>query len=712
MTSIQMKKSPFTRQVIVATALTLPLLASAQEVTEIQVNGILDTSEIVIDEKMQSYPGTGQLLKSMPGANLNSNGMLTGIAQYRGMFGDRVNVAINGMKVSSGGPNAMDAPLHYAPLAMLEAITLHRGITPVSIGMESIGGSMDAKTMTGEFNGPNFELRSKVYLGGQSANGGQVANTFLTLANDTHLFRMNLLNEQAGDADFPNGTITPSAYDRERVDVGYSYRSGNHEFSLDLARNNTGDTGTPALPMDINSIDSDIARLNYKFNGINRRISLQLTSNDISHTMTNFHMRRPPQGNAMMPGAMRYRHTQADSQNGGFALKVEQDVANGLWRLGVDGHQTDHAALITNPNAGAFYVENFDDVAKSLVGVFLERDMTVGMDSRLEFGARVNTIDMDAGIVSANMNPMGLTMGMPVMMNNMAGMIATGFNGADRSFDDLNVDWFAKYSYHLAQETVLYAGLARKSRSPSYQEMYLWLPLEATGGLADGKTYTGNLALDSEVAHEVELGLDWQGDRLFVSPRVFYKSVDDFIQGTPSGNAQVNMFANMMANMGMGAPDPLQFNNVEASLYGADVEANYRLASNWMLRAVASYVRGERRDIDDNLYRIAPPNVNVAVDYLHNNWTLTMEAVAYARQDKVSVTNIEKETAGYSLVNVSARVNVGNTLLLGLGVDNLFDREYQDHLGGYNRAYNEDIAMRGRLPGLGRNLYARLIWEF
>ncbi|MDC9724855.1 MAG: TonB-dependent receptor plug domain-containing protein, partial [Gammaproteobacteria bacterium] len=54
-------------------------------------------------------PDTGDMIKRLPGANINSNGPLTSIAQYRGLFGDRVNVLIDGVRISQAGPNRMDS---------------------------------------------------------------------------------------------------------------------------------------------------------------------------------------------------------------------------------------------------------------------------------------------------------------------------------------------------------------------------------------------------------------------------------------------------------------------------------------------------------------------------------------------------------------------------------------------------------------------------
>ena len=307
---------------------------------------------------------------------------------------------------------------------------------------------------------------------------------------------------------------------------------------------------------------------------------------------------------------------------------------------------------------------------------------------------------------------MNMAMGMPVMMNNMASMLANRFNGQDLSQVDNNIDWFARFSIYTDNDTTWYMGAARKTRSASYQERYLWIPMEATGGLADGKTYVGTPDLDPEVARELELGFDLETGDFNIYPRLFYKEVSDYIQGTPSTNMTVNQFSMMMANMGMGLPNPLQFTNTEATFYGFDVDADYALSDRLTLRAVASMVRGERDDINDNLYRISPDNMLISLDYRANNWTGTLESITYAEQDRISATNIEQVTDGYSILNMSAMISFDTDTELRLGVENLLDEDYLDHLAAYNRSFNPDIAMRSRMPGLGRNFYARLMWYF
>ncbi|MBT3529731.1 MAG: TonB-dependent receptor [Gammaproteobacteria bacterium] len=689
-------------------------VASAQQrVEEIVVVGVQDTHTVITDDTLVAPADTAQLLRKMPGANINKNGELTGIAQYRGMYGDRIRVSINGAKISGAGPNAMDAPLHYAPVAILESLTINRGIASVSSGQETIGGFVEAQTYAGEYGfSGDFEFSGRTYFGAQSINSGTVASGFFALANRNHILRSFVMQEKADDLEIPDGEITPSEYDRERYDLGYSYRNGDHEFSLDFARNNTKDAGTASLPMDIAAIDSDLFRSRYTWEGNDRNFTAEFSASDNEHLMTNYHLRRPPQDNMMTAGAMRYRRNWAVSEDYGFALKMEQFDDQGSWLYGVDGHMSTHRSTITNPNAAPFYIGNFNDTDRDIFGAFVERSISLGEHMGLESGIRVNRVTMDSDPVSANLNPMNMMMGMPFMMNNMAGMLSNMNNASDLSQTDNNVDWFARLSIHTDSGTTWYVGAARKSRSPSYQERYLWIPLEATGGLADGKTYVGNPELDPEVSHEVELGFDYDGGDLSFYPRIFYKEVSDFIQGTPATNMVVRNFAQMMANMGMGRPDPLMFDNVDANFYGFDMEAQYTLSSSMTLRAVASMVRGERDDINDDLYRIAPDNMVVGLDYRNSNWMTSFEMVAYADQDRVSATNLEQKTDGYTIFNLTGRVNVSADVDVSLGIENLFDEEYEDHLAAYNRAFNPDIAMRGRMPGLGRNVYARLMWNF
>jgi iron complex outermembrane receptor protein len=159
----------------------------------------------------------------------------------------------------------------------------------------------------------------------------------------------------------------------------------------------------------------------------------------------------------------------------------------------------------------------------------------------------------------------------------------------------------------------------------------------------------------------------------------------------------------------------LQYNNIDAILYGTDVEAGFRFMDNWRVDSMISYVKGDRADADDNLYRIAPLNGLISLFYDHEKWTLGTEVVGYWRQGDVSKFNAEPKTSGYALWNIRGQAELYKGLQLGVGVENLLDKDYRVHLNGLNRSLNNEasgIAVGDRLPGIGRNVYVTLNYEW
>lgn len=683
---------------------TFSAFADHFEPEELLVIGEYDHRQIDVADTVEITPDSAALVRRAPGANINGNGPLTGIPQYRGMYGSRVNVEVNGMILSSGGPNWMDPPLSYAPTAQLESLEVYRGIAPVSSGQETIGGAINASTWSGEFgNSTDFESNGRIRLGSQTSNDASLLGATIITANSNHRLKLSSLMEEANDIEFNGGTIASTEYRRDRHDIGYGYQIGKHTLQIDAGRNETEDSGTPALPMDIDYIDSDLASINYQFDDADWSLSSNIYYSDIKHGMTNYHLRQAP----TMPNM--WRRNTAEGDSFGFKVTALLNDEHGNWQFGIDSHDENHISNIDNPKNPMFFVVNFNDAERKVLGLFAERNLKIAKNWHGEFGIRHNRVTMDAGKVD----------GTPALMPGMMGMASPGqmlrdsFNNSDRSQTDSNTDWIAKLYYRRDKILSYYFGIAQKMRAPSYQERYLWLPLQATAGLADGRTYTGNIKLDSETARELELGIDLRNERLELSPRIFYRRVDDYIQGTPSSNMSAAMFVAMMNNMnGTSNAAPLEFNNVEARFYGFDMDWSYQLNNSWSLQGVVNYVRAKREDISDSLYRIAPANTLTGLKYQEKDWSLTTEVVLYAQQNKVSKTNSEKATAGYALLNLKGYWQINSELRLGFGIDNLLNNKYRDHQTAYNRVRNSDIKVGQRLPGQERNIFARLDYQW
>jgi iron complex outermembrane receptor protein len=255
--------------------------------------------------------------------------------------------------------------------------------------------------------------------------------------------------------------------------------------------------------------------------------------------------------------------------------------------------------------------------------------------------------------------------------------------------------------------------LARKERLPSLLERFGWLPTEASFGLADGNIYVGNLELAPETAWIAEVGFDLENDVFSLRPTLFYRRVDNFIQGVPfdATVGVVDSPVEMIAAMN-GDTTPLRFSNVDAELYGADLDFSVRPIERFEISGTASYVRGKRRDINDDLYRIAPANLRLSAAWLGDRFSFGGELVAAGDQNQVSLSNDEERSDGYAVVGLFGRYAASDGLAIEAGVENLFDTEYQPHLAGRSRVGASDVPVDERLPGAGIGGWVRVTARF
>ena len=671
-------------------------------------------------------------LSSIPGANVNSNGPITGIAQYRGLYGDRIATSLDGHPIIGAGPNAMDTPLSYSTPLIVDSMTVYRGIAPVSAGMNTLGGAINVKMRKAETMNSQSTLVTGDFQAGYRSNNS--AATLSGVANVSHGDVALLVygNSQAGDSMESGGgsLIEPTDFDKVQAGFDIRHEIDSNTIGLSYHYTDTNDSGTPALPMDIEYIKSHRFNLDGEFVFNEWQGEWSVGYLDADHGMTNFLMRANND-------PMKFRRNNALADTTDFKLVLNREFRFGELSFGLDGYFATHDSVITNPNNAMFKVVNFNNVQDERVAIFTEWQNKFEQTT-VQIGVRVKHINANADKVSSSMAMMsmpamgsdmnggmdtgmdnGMNMGtgmnnetsMPMpSMGELANNLQDDFNNADRKVSDTNVDIALSTQTQLSDALTLYVGLGLKNRAPSYQERYLWTPMEATGGLADGHTYIGDINLKSETAYQSDIGLTYQTSQLMIAPHIFYQNINDYIQGTPMGMA--DMSAKMMASMMASDDNPLKFSNVDAKLYGADINWYYNVNEYFQLSGIASYVKGERRDIRDNLYRVAPLNGQISATYHNENIITNLTLIAVTSQDKVSLTNSEKPTSGYGLVNLDIEYFVNTAFTLRGGVDNLLNREYQNHLGGYNRVKEVDTPVMNRLPSEGLSAWVEATYSF
>ncbi|MCK4841418.1 MAG: TonB-dependent receptor [Methylococcales bacterium] len=676
-----------------ASALVIPfqVVADHEQLPTIVVEGsAMQSGTFGTAPDSSGLKDTAALLKRVPGANVNRNGALTGIASYRGMFGNRINISVDDNNMKEVGPNSMDPPLSHIPAALTGKLTVHRGIAPVSSGIETFGGSMHVESKKGRFaEGDGIETSGTASMGYSSVEDGHYGSLLGAVANKNHKLYLSGSQERGRDYKIRNNQKqSGTQYDRNAYTTGYAYQRDGHEFGINYSNNDTGHTGTPALPMDINYVRGGMYNANYAWDlGDGYKLRTNIFYQKMRHLMSNSVLRNG--GTAMMDAMSNRTKVEA----GGIDLALDMSLFDGVLKVGINGDQSNHDADSTmvdtstiggGAGMGMVMTENFfNRVERDRYSFFTEWTGDISDKMALELGARYTHTWSDTGKVTTEM-----------MMGSRMDDAKT-FNMADRKRNFNEVDLAAVMRYNFSSDLDMEIGLARKNRAPTYQELYLWTGSKANGGFADGNTYLGNLNLDHETAYQFDLGFDWHKGKAYIAPRVFYHYVDDYIQGVsaPASGAT------------------LQWSNIAAQFYGVDLEAGYEITDNWRYDMGLNYVRGERVNAptgDSDLYRIAPLNGRLQVTYEQSGWMGAVEGVFYANQGDVAGYNNEQKTKGYMLLNLRGQYEPYHGIVIATGIENVLDTKHFDHLGGYQ---NHNQA-NGRIAMPGRNIYATLSYNW
>src|SRR5574337_1761521 len=97
---------------------------------------------------------TATLLRDIPGVSLYGGGGISSLPAIHGLADDRLRIKVDGMDLISACPNHMTPPLSYIDPSNVGTLKVFAGITPVSVGGDSIGGTIVAETPAPVFAAP------------------------------------------------------------------------------------------------------------------------------------------------------------------------------------------------------------------------------------------------------------------------------------------------------------------------------------------------------------------------------------------------------------------------------------------------------------------------------------------------------------------------------------------------------------------------------
>ena len=231
---------------------------------------------------------TASLLRSTPGVSLYGAGGASSLPAIRGLADDRLRIKVDGMDLVASCPNHMNPPLSYLDPSNVGTLTVYAGIAPVSVGGDSIGGTIIAETAPPKFAEAGEGTLVTGEIGGFYRSNGDAFGGNVSITAATESISLTYTgahaesdNYKAG-GDFKEDTargkatgrightlpldeVGSSAYRTQTQTLGAAFRNENHLVAAELGLQNVPEQLYPNQRMDM--LDNEQTRFNLHYLG-------------------------------------------------------------------------------------------------------------------------------------------------------------------------------------------------------------------------------------------------------------------------------------------------------------------------------------------------------------------------------------------------------------------------------------------------------------
>jgi iron complex outermembrane receptor protein len=681
----------------------------------------LKPSQIIRDRTATS--DTAQMFNHTAGVSFSGGGGISSRPIINGMADDRIRIQIDGMNLISACGNHMNPPLSYvAPSSVLSA-QIMAGITPVSMGGDSIAGTIRVQSADPQYaeDGKKYLVTgqgSAFFRSNSNAWGGNISTT---LANKNASLTYTGSTVEAGNykagGDFTtknranaNDVVSSSAYKSQNQSLSLALRNDDHEAIIKVGLQNIPYQGYPNVRMDLAGDDSWFANVSTKSKFDWGRLETRAYHEDVQHYM-NF---EGDKGGNMPMNTQSYN--QGLAVKGIIDLTEQHQLTVGSeyqrYRLNDWWNPVGNKPMTMMNGPAPFW--NISNGQRDRLDFFAEVESNWNSKWLTQFGVRGGLVEMNAG----NVMDYGVVTPEAKLVNNQ-----------DKQRTDAIVDVTALARYTPTETQQYELGFARKTRAPSLYERYAWSrgAVMGMGAMAmtmpmsmlmnnwygDGNGYVGNNNLNPETAYTVSGTAnfhDAEQENWDVKITPFYTYVKDYIDAgycmPANGVTCNNTAAGNTTTHGGGGFRLLQLGNYNAQLVGVNASGSKMLLAtdnygSLSTRGILSYVRGQNLTSNDNLYQQMPLNSTLDFDYKWGDWGATIETQLVAPKKTVQAIRLEPKTAGYALLNLRTHYD-WKYLRVDAAIENVLDKNYALPLGGVYMG-ERNLPAGTPIPGYGRS---------
>lgn len=614
----------------------------------------------------------------------------------RGYQGDNVSVLIDGMRLYGACPGHMDRTAFHVDFAEVERVDVAKG--PFDLRNQgSLGGAVNIVTKRpdeGFHATPGLTAGSYGYFNPSvTASAG---NKRIAVLGGYSFRSSDAYTDGNGDSMLAVTNYRQGAYDEKAfsIDTGWARvdiaPADGQAGQLSYTAQRADLILYPYLKMDAIYDNADRVNAGYDFTkGVGKLAGIRAQGyfSQVKHFMTDQFRTSAPVSAARPYGMGTLARTET---TGG---KVEATWTNGF--AGVEVYTrfwgTEGAAVMSQYRP----TYALPDVTTDAIGVYLEHAILPSAAWRLDLGARYDYASSAADAAKASTD-------LYYAYHDTRALDATDDAPSAK----------ARLTWQPSTDLTLSGGIGLTARVPDAQERFYSVAGMGTDWVGNpGLSPTSNVGLDATVSYK--------RPRVSLNASAYRDDLSDFV--TVYSQSRVHLPA--MSMPGMGMPMPMvntkarSFANVDATMAGAEIEGVVSLTERVFVSGDVSGVRG-RQDVrpeigiaSANLAEIPPMRSRLSLRYdarkPRGGYFLEAEGVYSAAQDHVNADVQESTTPGYFVGNARAGVQL-RAAQLTLGIANIFDRAYVEHLSYQRDPYRSGV----RLYEPGRNIYALMNVRF
>ncbi len=611
--------------------------------------------------------GIEDILSRLPEMSLIRRGTYGMEPAIRSLSGGQINVLVDGMRVHGACTDKMDPATIYIEPINLDQLQLQTG-TQGFINGSAIGGTVNLKTATPTCHTPNK-------ISGTISSGFQTAakNFYEALQLNYGTGKWSLLGTATWrkSSEYRSGggeKIAFSQYEKMNYSFSAKYQLNQYKsIRIDYIGDNGWNIGYPALPMDVGYAVARIGSISLQQENPEHRFfqwSAKLYANQVRHYMDDTHRPNVPM-HMDMPGTSL---TYGVYTEGIAKLNSKQQL-----RIIADFSSTRLKASMTmyEPGQRPMYMLTWPDNRKDQAGVGVNWEYKADSNWLFQSVARLDFIHTALTSQEAKDH-----------------ISILGVSDAVRQELLKNLSFTASRKINPWLKSSI--SLAYAERMPTATELYGFYLFNAQ----DGYDYLGNPGLKPEQSLQGELALIAQGKKARLKVTAFYNHIRHFISGT------VNP---AFSTMTIGANGVKNFAAVpHVELAGLETSLFLKPLPQLDIVSTLRYTDG-KDNTGDPLPMIAPLKSISSVRYQFSHFFLQMETEVAAAQKNISTKYGEDQTDGYALLHIRSGfpfMLAGKKTDLQFGVENVFDKNYHEHLDW------------GNVERQGRNGYVMLKWFF